>query len=175
MMPVASVQAVLLTGTLGSGKTALASEVGELLGERGVPAAIVDLDWLGWIVLGPGGNLTPDDLIAKNLEAILPNFRSAGVQRLVLARTVQDRSQVDQLRRVLGDTRLTVVRLLASPSSIAERLRRRDTGMILQGHLAEADEMTKVLDEIKVEDARVSNEAPIREVAEELLELLQWA
>jgi hypothetical protein len=46
------VRALLLTGTVGSGKTAVATEMGLLLEERELPSAIVDLDWLGWVHLG---------------------------------------------------------------------------------------------------------------------------
>ena len=47
-----SAQAVLLTGVYGSGKTAVAEEIGTLMEERGVPYAALDLDWLAWFDAG---------------------------------------------------------------------------------------------------------------------------
>ena len=43
---------ILITGTLGAGKTAVAVEAGRLLSLRDVRVAVVDLDWLGWVHLG---------------------------------------------------------------------------------------------------------------------------
>lgn len=69
---------VLLTGTIEAGKSSLAVELGELLARRHLPAAIVDLDWLGWFEPPAESGLTVDELIATNLEAVWPNFRDAG-------------------------------------------------------------------------------------------------
>lgn len=41
--------AILLTGTVGVGKTTVLIEIGELLDAGQEPYALVDLDWLAWI------------------------------------------------------------------------------------------------------------------------------
>ena len=79
-----SVPAVLLTGRVGVGKTVVAAEIGELLAERGVRVAVIDLDWLGWLAGAADGEIDP--LILRNLAATWPNHEAAGADRAVLAR-----------------------------------------------------------------------------------------
>jgi polynucleotide 5'-kinase involved in rRNA processing len=43
------VPGLLLIGTIGSGKTALGSAIGDISAAAGVPTAVIDLDWLGWL------------------------------------------------------------------------------------------------------------------------------
>jgi dephospho-CoA kinase len=159
------VKAVLLTGAIGAGKTALAADVAEALAERGTRTAVVDLDWLGWVAPGP-----VDGLIVKNLEAIWPNFRAAGAERLVLARALDEHEELEAIRAAVPGVDLAVVKVTASPETIAERLRHRDTGAVLEEHLAQP------LDLAPVEDFEIENDGrPIREVALELLRRLDWA
>jgi hypothetical protein len=59
---------------------------------------------------------------------------------------------------------------VASPSAIAERLRRRDTGATLAEHLAEAERFTRTMDEASLEGAVVSNDGrAVRAVAGDVL------
>jgi gluconate kinase len=168
------VRALLLTGTVGSGKTAVAAEIGLLLEESALPSAIVDLDWLGWVHLGASFDGV-ERLIAENLAAIWPNLRSAGVRRLVLVRALQRREAVDGLRWALPDAGLTVVRLLASRATVEERLRRRDTGAVLEEHLMQTLLMAESMDRAALEDFRVENDdRPVRDVAAEILNLARW-
>jgi dephospho-CoA kinase len=169
-------RAVLLTGTLGSGKTVLAVEVGEVLEERGVPYAVIDLDWIGWVYAGPGGDEdAPFRLIVENLTDAWPRFRAAGARRLVMARMVENREQVDALRRALPGVALAVVRVDASPETAAARLRARDAGATLDHHLEESAAFRAVVERAGVEDIVVSNDGrPIREVALEVLDRVGW-
>jgi hypothetical protein len=162
----------LITGTIGVGKTAVATELGELLGSRGTANAVIDLDWLGW-VSNPQGD-GPGELIARNLAAIWPNFRVDGIDRFVLARTITDPVQVDDLRRAVPEASFLVVRLVASPSTIEDRLRYRDAGETLEQHLAEARRFESLA--TGTEDLTVANDnRSIREVALEILDWSGWA
>ena len=80
-------RAILLTGTMGSGKTAVTIAIGELLELREQPYALVDLDWLGWVEPARASLLTQRSVLAENLRLIWPTFREAGVERLVLRAT----------------------------------------------------------------------------------------
>jgi hypothetical protein len=166
---------LLVTGTLGSGKTVLAADIGELLADRETRAAIIDLDWLGWVSPSPRGSHTIDHLILSNLAAVWSNFLAAGAGRLVLARTVLDRELIDGLCEAIGPIDLSIVRVTATSDTIAARLGARDTGAVLAQHLAEASEFAEVLDELSAEDFRVSNDGrPIREVSEEIVARAGW-
>jgi dephospho-CoA kinase len=168
---VAPLETLLITGTIGAGKTTIATEICDVLGERGIPAAAVDLDWLGWTSLPPPEGI--DALIALNLQTVIPNFVSIGVTHLVLTRAIQKLSQIERIRESLFDVHMQVV-LLESPRSLIEsRLRGRDHGANLTRHLAEAEEFRRT--EPGLADVTVSNDdRPAREVAEEVLTRAGW-
>ena len=169
------VKAVLLTGTIGSGKTTLAAELGEILGGRGVGTAVIDLDWLGWFHAPPERPMPVGELTARNLGAVWPSFRDAGATRLILARMVEDASEIDAYKSALPGVELVVARVDAPLERIYERLARRDAGTILEGHLAEAAAWAAALEQLGVEDLVIDNDSrPILEAAEELLGKLGW-
>lgn len=91
------VPALVLTGTVGSGKTAVATEIGALLERHAVPHAIIDLDWLGWVHVGPDFDEV-DDLIMRSLAAIWPNLRAVGARRLVLSRALLSTAAIEALQ-----------------------------------------------------------------------------
>jgi hypothetical protein len=165
-------RALVLTGGLGTGKTALAQEVVAVAAERQLAVAAIDLDWLGWVT---GAALAPDQLIERNLRAVANNFTTAGVQHLVLARALLSARAYAGLRDALLDWEVFTVHLVASAATARRRLRRRDTGVELEGHLAELDRMA----------ARVAAAAPAapvlttdsrrpRELALEAMRLAGW-
>jgi cellulose biosynthesis protein BcsQ len=166
----AAIPTLLLTGTVGSGKTVVAVEVGHLLEQQGKSTAVVDLDWLGWMHLRSSA-VTADQLIARNLAAIWPNLREAGMRYAVLARAVLDCDGLDALRTAVADADFTVVRLTASPSTIERKLRRRDSGQELEEHMHESHAM----DREALEDFTVANDdrSP-EEVAKEVLQRVGW-
>lgn len=168
------ISGILITGTIGSGKTAIATEIGRLMETFGRPAAIIDLDWLGWMSPLLEG-MSVDDLITRNLMAVWPGFVSAGAEFVVVVRAIERREQVDAIRNALPDVRLTTIRLTASAATIQERLSHRDTGVILAGHLSQSTAMAVAQDEADLEDLSVENEdRPISEVARDLLAEVGW-
>ena len=165
---------LLLTGTIGSGKTVVAIAIGHLLAQQGKSAAVMDLDWLAWLHLRSSA-VTADELIARNLAAIWPNLREADMGYAVLARAIVGRDGLDVLRVAVPEADLIVVRLIASPSTIERRLRRRDSGQELEEHLRESQAMSQAMDREVVEDIAVANDygSPDR-VARDVLERVGW-
>lgn len=174
----ASTPVLLVTGTIGTGKTVVAAEIGEVLARRGLVAAVVDLDWLGWVCRPENAADIPGavySLIVRNLAATWPNLRGAGAERLVLARAVTHRDEVDAIRDALRGVELVVVRLTAAPETIRARLEGRDSGAILEEHLRRAVEFDRLLDEGDIADATVSTDgrAP-RDLARDVLVAAGW-
>lgn len=130
--------AILLTGTIGAGKTTVLTEIGEVLDAALEPYALVDLDWLAWMRPAAGSGVTATGVLCENLRHVAATFRSAGIRRIAVARAISDPTEVEAIRVALGADRLTVVRLTAAPSAIEGRLRARDRGVQLNQHLLEA-------------------------------------
>jgi adenylylsulfate kinase-like enzyme len=168
-MNAAAIPTLVLTGTVGSGKTVVAIEVGHMLEQQGMPTAVVDLDWLGWMHLR-SSSITADELIARNLAAIWPNLCDAGMRYAVLARAMLGRDGLGALRAAVPDADLVVVRLTASPQTIERRLRGRDSGRELEEHLRESDRMTHAMDRAGLENIAVAtDDRTPEEVAREVL------
>jgi adenylylsulfate kinase-like enzyme len=172
----ATIPGLLITGTIGSGKTSLATEIGDVLEEMGRVTAIVDLDWLGWISGPESDQRDHEAIILKNLQAIWPNLVDAGAERLVLARVIQTPAHLHAIRETLPDVEFTVVLVTASAETIAHRLKGRDTAGILEEHLVESVRFEEIVRRAGVEDFSVSNEdRPLRDVVSEVLQRAGWA
>lgn len=167
---------LLLTGTLGSGKTTVAIEIGRQLEDSHVACAVIDLDWLCWVHLGTASPLRSlDDFILGNLLSMWPNFRSVGVEYLVLARALLDPALLLGLTKEFSRTPVTVVRLHASPQTIEERLTRRDVGETLDEHLQEVAAMTVAIEKALLEQAIVINDGLcVADVAQQVLDIAAW-
>src|SRR5712691_7062089 len=141
-----------------------------MLEQQGRSAAVVDLDWLGWLHRR-SSSVTADQLIARNLAAIWPNLRDAGMTYAVLARAIVGRDGLDALRVAVPQADLVVVRLTASPSTLQRRLRRRDSGEELEEHLRDSIEMSRAMDREALEDFTMANDegSPV-DAAKEVLQ-----
>jgi hypothetical protein len=164
-------QVLLITGTVASGKTSVALEVGEMMASTGIPVAVVDIDWLGRVWLG-SDHRGVEQLRLRNLAAVWPSYLAAGIMHFVLAHAVRSREDVNALRTAMPEADLRVFRLSVSFQTVNDRLRGRDRGRVLEEHLRVAPVITKDLNEACVEDFLVSNEGrSIREVSSEVLRL----
>src|SRR5690606_29039283 len=87
------VPTLIVTGTVGVGKTTVASEISDILSDREVPHAFVDIDAIStsWPPQGPFNQ----HMAMKHLASIWQNFRGAGAERLVLACVVESEEDVE--------------------------------------------------------------------------------
>jgi hypothetical protein len=168
------VPGLLLVGTIGSGKTALGTEVGQLCATAGVSTAVIDLDWLGWLSSKSESGDAIHRLIVRNLAFVWPNFKAAGAQRLILMRTLGSRSETESVRAAVPDVDLTIVRLAVSRDVIVDRLRNRDSGQTLETHLEESERFAAALESEQFEDLVIEAEVPVVDLARSLLLRVGW-
>jgi adenylylsulfate kinase-like enzyme len=71
-------EGVLLTGAYGAGKSSVGAEIAYLLERRGVPYALLDLDYLSWAGTGTEDRAAEFALMLQNLTAVAANYRRAG-------------------------------------------------------------------------------------------------
>ena len=119
-------QALVISGTVGVGKTAVLEAIATLLERRGLPCAFIDLDWLGQALPAPDDDPYNNRLILENLAAVWPNYQRRGLRRLVAARVVEDPADRERFSKALGGAEVTICHLTASESERRRRLEARE-------------------------------------------------
>ncbi len=172
--PVVTVATLLITGTVGVGKSTVAAEINDILGGLGVPNAAVDLDSLVW--QWPASSPWNTDLMFENLASLWPNYQAHGATHLILAGVLEDRAELDRYRAAVPGMVLSICRLLAPEAVRLDRLRERmPPGPSRDWHLRRTAELESSLERIAVEDFTVQNSGrPVREVALEVLVRAGW-
>lgn len=167
------VPTLLLTGTVGAGKSTIGGEISDVLAERQVPNAFVDLDALIW--QWPPSSKWNNDLLFENLASLWPNYLAHGTTHLVLARVLEDETDLVRYRDAVPGAAITVCRLVADEEQRLERLRRRmQPGPMLDWHLDRTIELHAILERVAFEDFVVANDRPVRDVAIEVLARAGW-
>lgn len=167
------VEAVLLRGPVGAGKTSTAATLSEILGDHGVAHAALDLDWLctGSPRLHPW-NIPVRD---KHVALLAESYRSFGAERFILAGVVESRGELDDLAVALGVDRIVACGLRAPIEVVHERLRHRDTGPSLAWHLPRAVVLTEQMSSDGIDDLEVDTaERDHRAVALEIGRRVGW-
>jgi len=165
---------LVLSGTVGVGKTTIGEEVYDVLSERGIPNAFFDLDALRyqWPATSPWNA----ELLVEHLTALWPNLARRDVTHLVLAGVMETPADLDRVLAALPPAAVTVVRLTAPADLRARRLRdRMQPSAALDWHLARTVELDEILDWTSIETIEVDNgdRAP-RDVAVEVLDRARW-
>ncbi len=165
---------LIISGSMGTGKTTVLYEISDLLTEAGIPHAAIDLDCLA--VVHPQRDPHGQSLAFANLAAVWPNYATLGAERLVVARVVEDRAELDQYRAAVPGAQPIVCRLTAPLSLMHERLRIREPGMFQGQALARATELVDILERASIEDFVVDNGTgrSVGDVAREVLSLAGW-
>ncbi|GIG34901.1 zeta toxin family protein [Cellulomonas pakistanensis] len=174
--PAAAPAALLLTGTVGAGKSTTAAHVGELLAGRGVPHAVVDLDELRRSWPAPPGDPFQQDLELENLAAVAAVYRRRGAVRFVLAGVLEDAASRAAYAAAVG-VPLVVCRLRLAVPAVRDRLNARHAGYpsVLEWHRHRAGELHDILERARVEDhvVDVAGLAPAA-VAAAVLRAVGW-
>ena len=170
------VPTILVTGPVGVGKSTLIEAMGRLLRDADVAHATVDFDQLtACYPRLPDDDGWGTDLGLTNLASLWRNYAARGPDRLLLARVIEDRKELDGYRAAVPGAEITVVRLRASPATLQERVRRRGEGRGMEWHLNRAVELAPLMDAQHVEDFVIETEARTPgELALEVLRRVGW-
>jgi adenylylsulfate kinase len=174
--PSISCSALLISGTVGAGKTSVAEMVGDLLTEAGVPNAVIDLDWLRRSWPSPAGDRFNVAMALRNLRSVAGNYRDAGAVRIVLAGVIETKVGRDRHEDALG-VPLSVCRLRVDLPLVRARLAQRHEGegAVLQWHLARSGELDAILESAAIEDFTVrATDLSISSTAKTVLSTVGW-
>lgn len=161
-------EVLLLTGTVGVGKTTTAIAVARLLAEAGTPSGCVDLDVFSRRWPPPDDDPFRTRLALANLASCVPNFASAGAEVLVLAWVVEDRAQAQEVRAAVEPLPLRIVRLMAPHDVVEARLRARHVGVDgadLDWHLRRFGELDRIIDDSDLGALPIQAAGSVEEVA----------
>ena len=173
--PIPAVPVLLFTGPTGAGKTTVAMEASRLLGEAGLPHALVDLGVIAECYPTPPGDPWNERLMHENLASMWQNFRQAGASRLILSRVLEDRSLLRHIRAAVPGAKITVIMLQARLSALQERIRSREAGRDPQWYLDAAAYLDGQQSGSGVSDHVVGNEnRPAADAACDALRLAGW-
>ncbi|HYJ68134.1 MAG TPA: hypothetical protein VEX15_10800 [Nocardioidaceae bacterium] len=167
-MPERGAEGVLITGVYGSGKSAVAAQITYLLEQRDQRYALLDLDYLGWV----GDHAMGYRMMLRNLAAVAPHYREAGIGVFVVAYFVRDISALRSVRQALG-VPLRVVRLSVPWPEIERRLS-SDVTSGRGDDLRDAAASIAVEEGTGLEDLVVNNDRPVGTVAREVMIWLGW-
>ena len=166
---------LFLNGAYGVGKSATLDHVGDLLAHAGRPFSLMDVDWFhrSWPthVEDPRNVLTEAD----NMTTVWANYRKAGLRQPVVAGVIGSRSDRERYSGVF-DLPVRSIRLTASPTVTAERLRRRygqHRPQALQWHLQRHEALARDLaqadlDELVIDTDHLSAHAVAGQVLQHL-------
>jgi adenylylsulfate kinase len=163
---------LLITGSMGTGKTTILGEASDLLVARDIVHAAIDLDALG---LAHIPQPSTHDLVSANLAAMCSNYAAAGVGRLMVAGAIESRAELEGIRQSTLARRMVVCRLRARLPVMEARVAGRERGINAHRYLARVRELEAILDGASLEDVSVeTGEVPITQVAEKVLRLAGW-
>jgi hypothetical protein len=166
------VPVLIISGSMGSGKTTVLGEASDLLAAADVCHAAVDLDALGIVHAPSGGS---GDIEFCNLATVWRNFAAAGVDRLIVACALESAATLDGIRGAVPGAEVVICRLRAAVTTMEERVARRDPGILRDMYVARVAELEAALDRVRLEDFTLANdEVSITTVAQEMLSRAGW-
>ena len=164
---------LIITGTMGAGKTTVLGEASDLLALRHIGHAAIDLDALGLAYLP--STVTNDGVMYSNLQSICRNYASIGVTRFLVARAIEDRAELELFRSVVSASNTVVCRLVASIETMQQRVKMRESGVSQREYVARVANLNSTLDGSRLEDFVVTSEGrSVTEVAQEMLVKAKW-
>jgi hypothetical protein len=164
---------LIITGSMGAGKTAVLGEASDILALRHIAHAAIDLDALGLGYIPSAAS--NDGVMYRNLQSVSENYASFGVKRLLLARAMEDLAELELCRGAVSAANTVVCRLTASLEVMEQRVKRRESGVLQQEYVARVAKLNNILDRARLEDFTVLNEnRPLGEVAYEMLLRAGW-
>ena len=168
----ARVRVIVITGSMGAGKTTVLGEASDLLAKDGIAHAAIDLDALA--VSHLPGSASPADLTYSNLRSVWTNYAAAGVTRLLVAAAVERSVELDRVRAAIPNAEIVVCRLRAPLETMMERVRLREPGMHQQRFVARVPELERLLDAAALEGFALTNTGSVTDVARRMLVKSGW-
>ncbi|WP_344880021.1 hypothetical protein [Allokutzneria multivorans] len=170
--------ALLIGGRAGVGKTTVAWEVSALLRAVPVAHALIDGDFMGQVHPAPEGDPHRSEITTLNLAAVWSNYARLGCSRLVYTNTLCVMPSATSIfTRAMGsDLRIVRVLLTASDTTAHSRLAHRELGSELDQELVNSASKARLLDaRCPADTVRVATDhRSVPEIAREVIAATGW-
>ena len=167
---------LVINGTMGAGKTTVASAINDILHERDIPSAFIDADSLcqAW----PTDPTDPyhQELLFENLRSVAPNYAKRGHTHLVIARVVEDHDDRERYAQAFKTADVRIVRVTAPEEIRQARLKLREPEGFWQDFARNRTrELEANLVSLDLDDAVIDNTSPPPTVGQRVLEVAGWS
>lgn len=169
------VPTLVVSGPIGAGKTTSAGEVADRLVARQVAHALIEIDGLAQVWPAPKDDRFQVRLAAANLAAVWSNAVRAGARNLVLTMTVETDADLAAVHEAVPELDLTVVRLMATPRTLLDRVGAREPGAARAWHRRRALELHASMVTAPADVVLDTTDLTVDEVADRLVDLVAWA
>jgi len=158
---------------MGAGKTSVLAEASDILTLRHIVHAAIDLDAVSLAYLPSAAGT--DGVMYRNLKSVCENYAALGVTRLLLARAMEERAELDLCCTVVSAAKTTVCRLTAGIATMQQRVKQRESGILQQQFVDRVAVLDVILDHSRLEDFTIVNEGrSLNDVAQEMLIKAGW-
>jgi hypothetical protein len=158
---------------MGAGKSSVLAESSDALALQNIVHAAIDVDALGLARLP--AEATNDGVMYRNLRSVCKNYAALGVTRFLLARALEDRSELDLCRNIVSAANTVVCRLTARIETMQQRVKMRESGVLQSQFVGRVAALNAILDRAQLEDFTITNEnRALTEVAHEMLVRAGW-
>ena len=164
---------LIITGTMGAGKTSALGEASDILALRGITHAAIDVDSLGLALLPSGAS--SNGAMYRNLQSVCENYSSLGVTRPLLARAIEDSAKLELCGGIVSASNTVICRLTASIEVMEQRVRLRESGISQRHYVARVANLNTLTELRSYETFTITNEnRPLTDVAHEILLKAGW-
>lgn len=164
---------LIITGTVGVGKSTVADEIYETLKMKHEPVALINLDEFGYAAPHPENDRFNRGLQLKNLAVTWPNYAELGIRSLIIPCVIETQDDLEAFHQALPDAQVFVVQLNATLATIESRIKSRLMGGSLEWHLQRARELQEITTRNHLAHAVIdSNHVSIKQAAQQIIE--QW-
>jgi hypothetical protein len=169
---------LVITGTMGAGKTSVLGEASDILALQNIAHAALDLDAFGLAHLPPAplpSDARNDAVMYRNLQCVCKNYAALGIRRFLVARAIEDRVTLERCRKAVSAKSTIVCRVTANIETIQQRVRVRESGVLQEQFVARVAKLNSILDRARLEDFSVtSDDRPVTQIAHEMLLKAGW-
>jgi|SRR5208283_331148 len=164
---------LVLTGSMGAGKSSVLGEASDILARRNIPHAAIDLDAFGLAHLPLQAR--NDVVMYRILRCVCKNYSALGIRRFLVARAIEDRATLECCRKAVSARSATVCRLTAKLGTMRKRVKMRELGILQGRFVARVAKLNSILDNARLEDFSVSSDGrSVTQTAREMLLKAGW-